>query len=159
MGGPETSVRRGEYASRGDYHIQPPADWDYYPTYVAKLGRVRAYLDGLPHGARVLDVGCGEGVLVAEYADRLAIEGVDANYSSVLVRAGSVTALPYADATFDRVLCLDVLEHLSFEEQPIALAELHRILAPGGEALLSVPTRAATKICHPTSAAGSDRAG
>jgi 2-polyprenyl-3-methyl-5-hydroxy-6-metoxy-1,4-benzoquinol methylase len=142
MGGPETSVRRGEYASRGDYHVQPPTDWDYYPTYVAKLARVRAYLDGLPEGTRVLDVGCGEGVLVAEYGGRLAIEGVDSNYSSNLVRAGSVTALPYGNATFDRVLCLDVLEHLSFEEQPIALAELHRILTPGGEALLSVPNLA-----------------
>ena len=142
MGGSDTSVRRGEYASRGDYHVQPPADWDYYPTYLAKLGWVRAYLDGLPKGTRVLDAGCGEGVLVAEYAGRLAIEGVDSNYSSDLVRAGSVTALPYENATFDRVLCLDVLEHLSFEEQPIALAELHRVLTPGGEALLSVPNLA-----------------
>ena len=142
MGGPKTSVRRGEYASRGDYHVRPPRDWDYYPTYVAKLGRVRAYLDGLPEGTRVLDAGCGEGVLVAEYVGRLAIEGVDSNYSSRIVRAGSVTALPYENARFDRVLCLDVLEHLSFEEQPIALADLHRILTPGGEALLSVPNLA-----------------
>jgi 2-polyprenyl-3-methyl-5-hydroxy-6-metoxy-1,4-benzoquinol methylase len=142
MGGPDTSVRRGEYASRGDYHVQPPTDWDYYPTYLAKLGRVRAYLDRLPRGTRVLDVGCGEGVLVAEYAGRLAIEGVDSNYSSDLVRAGSATALPFEAATFDRVLCLDVLEHLPFEEQPIALAELHRVLTPIGEALLSVPNLA-----------------
>jgi len=58
------------------------------------------------------------------------------------VRAGSVTALPYGDAAFDRALCLDVLEHLSFEEQPAALAELHRVLVPGGEALLSLPNLA-----------------
>src|SRR5215211_5602183 len=105
-------VRTGEYASRGDYHRELDPAWDYYPTYLAKLEAVRAWLDRLPAGTRVLDAGCGEGILVTEYANRLAIEGVDPNYSSARVRLGSVTALPYADATFRRALCLDVLEHL-----------------------------------------------
>lgn len=135
-------VRRGEYADRGDYHRSPDPDWDYYPTYLAKLEAVRGWLDGLPSGMRVLDAGCGEGVLVEEYAARLAIEGVDANYSSERVATGSLTALPYADATFDRALCLDVLEHLTFGEQPRALAELHRVLRPGGELLVSIPNLA-----------------
>ena len=135
-------LRRGEYAARGDYHRAPDPAWDYYPTYIAKLATVRAWLDQLPPTTRVLDAGCGEGVLVEEYADRLAIEGVDANYESPRVRWGSVTALPYGDDSFDRALCLDVLEHLSFEEQPAALAELHRVLKPGGEVLVSVPNLA-----------------
>ena len=67
---------------------------------------------------------------------------LDPHYSSERVRAGSLTALPYADASFDRALCLDVLEHLTFEEQPRALAELHRVLTPGGELLVSVPNLA-----------------
>jgi len=96
----------------------------------------------LPLSARVLDAGCGEGTLVDEYADRLTIEGVDAHYSSTRVRAGSVTALPYADGTFDRALCLDVLEHLPYDQQPLALAELHRVLRPAGELLISVPNLA-----------------
>ena len=135
-------VRRGEYAERGDYHRAPSPDWDYYPTYLAKLEAVRRWLDPLPPETRVLDAGCGEGVLVDEYASRLAIEGLDENYSSPRVRAGSVTALPYPAASFDRALCLDVLEHLTFEDQPRALAELHRILRPGGELLVSVPNLA-----------------
>jgi SAM-dependent methyltransferase len=81
-------------------------------------------------------------VLVEEFGGRLAIEGVDAHYSSDRVRPGSLTSLPYADASFDRALCLDVLEHLTFEEQPRALAELHRVLRPGGELLVSVPNLA-----------------
>ena len=135
-------VRGGEYAARGDYHREPDPSWDYYPTYLAKLAAVRAWLDTLPRSMRVLDAGCGEGVLVSEYADRLAIEGVDAHYSSERVHPGSVTALPYGPGVFDRALCLDVLEHLTFEEQPVALAELQRVLRPGGELLVSVPNLA-----------------
>ena len=135
-------MRSGEYAARGDYHRAPDPAWDYYPTYIAKLTAVRAWLAELPPDTRVLDAGCGEGVLVEEFAGRLRIEGVDANYSSDHVRPGSLTALPYAAATFDRALCLDVLEHLSYEEQPRALAELHRVLRSGGLLLVSVPNLA-----------------
>jgi SAM-dependent methyltransferase len=135
-------VRRGEYAARGDYHREADPDWEFYPTYIAKLAAVRAWLDQAPAGTRVLDAGCGEGVLVDEYQGRLAIEGIDPNYSSDRVRAGSLTALPYADATFDRALCLDVLEHLTFDEQPVALAELYRVLRPGGLLFVSVPNLA-----------------
>jgi SAM-dependent methyltransferase len=135
-------VRRGEYATRGDYHREPSPDWDYYPTYLAKLEAVRAWLDALPADTRVLDAGCGEGVLVDEYHRRLRIEGVDPNYGSERVRTGSLMALPCADGSFDRALCLDVLEHLTFEQQPVALAELFRVLRSGGELLVSVPNLA-----------------
>jgi SAM-dependent methyltransferase len=135
-------VRRGEYAARGDYHRTPDPSWDYYPTYLAKLDAVRRYLDAMPSVTRVLDAGCGEGILVEEYAGRLDIIGVDANYSSARVTLGSVTALPWPDASFDRALCLDVLEHLSYEDQPRALAELFRVLRPGGELFVSVPNLA-----------------
>ena len=138
----QPSVRGGEYATRGDYHRAPDPNWEFYPTYLAKLDAVRRWLNQSPRGTRVLDAGCGEGVLVEEYADRLAIEGIDPNYSSDRVRNGSLTALPFPDATFDGALCLDVLEHLSFDEQPRALAELFRALKPGGELLVSVPNLA-----------------
>lgn len=142
MSGSRPAVRGGEYAARGDYHRAPDPAWEYYPTYLAKLEAVRKWLAALPPGTRVLDAGCGEGVLVDEFAGRLAIEGVDAHYASDRVRSGSVTALPFADGRFERALCLDVLEHLTYEEQPRALAELHRVLAPAGELLVSVPNLA-----------------
>ena len=58
------------------------------------------------------------------------------------MQRGSLLALPFADGRFDRALCLDVLEHLAYEDQPKALAELHRVLGPGGELLVSVPNLA-----------------
>ena len=140
--GTDSPRREGEYASRGDYHRELDPTWEFYPTYLAKMERVRAYLDALPAGTKVLDAGCGEGVLVDEYAGRLAIEGVDLNYARPRVRQGALTALPAGDGVFDRVLCLDVLEHLPHADQARALAEIHRVLAPGGEALLSVPNLA-----------------
>jgi 2-polyprenyl-3-methyl-5-hydroxy-6-metoxy-1,4-benzoquinol methylase len=140
---PDTAgLRGGEYALRGDYHRTPDESWEYAPTYAAKLRWVRAQLDRLPAGSRVLDVGCGEGVLVDEYAGRLAIEGVDANYASERVRQASVLDLPFAAATFDCVLCLDVLEHLPHGDQPRGLTEMRRILKPGGHALFSLPNLA-----------------
>jgi ubiquinone/menaquinone biosynthesis C-methylase UbiE len=138
MTGPPT----GEYALRGDYHREPSPDWEFYPTYLAKLAFVRNYLSHLPAGMRVLDAGCGEGVLVEEFHGRLAIEGIDPNYASDHVTRGSLTQLPYADATFERATCLDVLEHLTFDEQPKALTELFRVIRPGGELLVSVPNLA-----------------
>ena len=136
------AIRRGEYEARGDYHRVPDPDWDYYPTYIAKLAAVRAWLEQLPGQTRVLDAGCGEGVLVEEFATRLSIEGLDPNYSSDRVRMGSLLDLPYEAGAFDRALCLDVLEHLQYNEQPRALAELFRVLRPSGELLVSVPNLA-----------------
>jgi SAM-dependent methyltransferase len=134
--------RHGEYATRGDYHRALDPEWDYYPTYLAKMEAVRAWLRGLPRQTRVLDAGCGEGVLVDEFAESLAIEGLDPNYSSKHVRTGSLLSLPYAAHTFDRALCLDVLEHLPYDDQIVALSELFRVLKPGGELLVSVPNLA-----------------
>lgn len=134
--------RTGEYAERGDYHRELSPDWEFYPTYLAKMTRVRAYLSALPAETRVLDAGCGEGLLVDEFAARLRIEGLDPHYQSARVRVGSLIELPYDTGVFDRVLCLDVLEHLSFDEQARALTEVYRVLRPGGELLVSVPNLA-----------------
>lgn len=142
MSPPSSVSRAGEYAERGDYHRNLSTDWEFYPTYIAKLAVVRAYLSALPKDTRVLDAGCGEGVLVDEFRTRLAIVGVDPNYSSDVVTTASLAKLPYPEASFDRALCLDVLEHLAYPEQSLALAELYRVVRPGGELLISVPNLA-----------------
>jgi SAM-dependent methyltransferase len=58
------------------------------------------------------------------------------------VTRASWAALPFPNGSFDRALCLDVLEHLPYPEQAPALAELFRVLRPGGELLVSVPNLA-----------------
>ena len=56
------------------------------------------------------------------------IQGFDSSYSSKNIKKGDIIKIPFKEEEFDIVLCLDVLEHLSFEEQNIALKELNRIL-------------------------------
>jgi SAM-dependent methyltransferase len=133
----------GEYAERGDYHREGDRNWRYYPVYVEKMRRVRAFLDRLDPASTIVDLGCGEGVLVEEYVARgFAIQGVDANYASRHVRQGDITSLPDEEASFDVVLCLDVIEHLSFAAQERAFAEIGRILKPEGRALVTLPNLA-----------------
>jgi SAM-dependent methyltransferase len=53
------------------------------------------------------------------------------------VTLGEVTALPFADATFDLVCALDIIEHV--EDEDGALSEISRVAKPGGSLLISTP--------------------
>jgi SAM-dependent methyltransferase len=95
---------------------------------------------------RVCDAGCGRGeVLLACARAGAEVAGVDysqaaieisrdtlAGVSGADVRLGDVTALPWPDASFDRVLSGDVIEHLPHAAGEAMLAEAHRVLRPGG---------------------------
>lgn len=138
-----TPYRGWEYARVGDYHRNLDPNWSYTPTYIRKMAFIRRYIASLPQTTKILDAGCGEGVLVEEFRQRgWQIEGLDLNYESEFVQLGDVRAMPYSDSSFDVVLFLDTLEHLSFEDQPKALQEIHRVLRPGGFLVVSVPNLA-----------------
>ncbi len=137
-------IYRGwEYAKKGDYHRHLDPDWSYTPTYLRKMRFVLKTVQQLPAHARILDAGCGEGVLVEKLrAQGRRIEGIDLNYESPCVRRGSVLEMPYPDRSFEVVLLLDVFEHLPYADQPRALAEIRRILRKEGWLLASVPNLA-----------------
>src|SRR6266498_5010735 len=118
-------------------------NWSYTPTYLQKMAFVEQFIESQPHNAKILEVACGEEVLVEEFGKKgWHIEGLDLNYESGCVRRGDVRNLPYPDACFDAVLFLDALEHLAFVDQPKALSEIHRVLKPQGHLVLSVPNLA-----------------
>ena len=95
---------------------------------------------------RLLDVGCGKKPyepIFAEHAS--AYIGVDPVENPLAELTGSVEALPVEDASFDVVLCNQVLEHA---DDPVrAVRELQRVLVPGGRLLL---TTHGTYYYHPS---------
>jgi 2-polyprenyl-3-methyl-5-hydroxy-6-metoxy-1,4-benzoquinol methylase len=138
-----TIALHGEYEERGEYHRQLDKNWKYYPVFVHKMRLVRKYLNANAKVGKTIDLGCGEGILVEEYRQRgFDIVGLDYNYESPHVIRGDMTRLLFEDASFDLALALDVIEHLSFEQQSQALAEIRRILKPGGRAILTIPNLA-----------------
>lgn len=136
-------IRGWEYARAGDYHRNLDLNWSYAPTYLRKMHFVRLWLDALGHEARVLDAGCGEGVLVEEYSAKgWNVAGIDLHYSSQWVRQGDILSMPYNAKSFDAVLLLDVFEHIAFVDQLRVLQEIKRVLKPGGNFLASIPNLA-----------------
>ncbi|MDP5071730.1 MAG: class I SAM-dependent methyltransferase [Congregibacter sp.] len=119
-------------------------------------------------GQRVLDLGCGEGrhVIAACALDGVDAVGVDLSLKDLatarermdefrdgsgedsalfLLLAGDALRLPFADASFDAVICSEVLEHIP--DYRSALAEIARVLRPGGRFCASVPRPWCERIC------------
>jgi SAM-dependent methyltransferase len=133
----------GEYAVKGEYHKTLDPYWPYLPVYLQKIALAKKFLDQIEPSKRILDAGCGEGVLVNEYHRRgYNIIGMDLNYSSQLIFKGNILTAPYANETFDVIINLDVLEHMIFPQQESAVREFARILKPGGFFFVSIPNLA-----------------
>lgn len=131
------------------------------------------HLDLRP-GMRVLDVGCGDGrhMAMTRAVAGVTAVGVDLGTDEVrgtierlrtldamppehggsaegagpwLVLRGDIYHLPFPDASFDRVIVSEVLEHLHDDRR--ALAEVSRVLAPGGRLAVSVPREGPEAVC------------
>lgn len=102
-------------------------------------------------GDNVLDVGCGPGFYCLELAEEVGAEGrvvgIDSaapmlalaahrcrGHENVSFREADVLSLPVHDSSFDRALCVQVLEYV--EDATSALAEMYRALRPGGRVVI-----------------------
>lgn len=124
-----------------------------HPDMIERRRRVRQAL-ALAPGERVIDIGCGPGFLTAEVADDVGPSGwscgLDLSASMLALararsagqpgaawvdfREGDAAALPFPDAAFDAAVATQVYEYVG--DVARALAELHRVLRPGGRAVI-----------------------
>jgi ubiquinone/menaquinone biosynthesis C-methylase UbiE len=112
------------------------------------------HLDGLPDGARLLDVGCGTGDLLRRLGGRFECAGCDpagemleharAANPAVELAVAPAEALPFEDGRFDVALLIEVVRYLD-DPRP-ALRELTRVLRPGGLALVTFAPLGTTSL-------------
>lgn len=123
---------------------------------------------GIGPGTSVIDVGCGAGrhsfeayrrgadivafdqditelADVSKMFEAMADAGEAPDTARAEARAGDALALPYADDTFDVVIASEILEHVPADEA--AIAELVRVLKPGGALAITVPRWLPEKVC------------
>lgn len=134
------SVDFGPRASR--YDELRPADETWWTVFDAILR------EGDFRGRRVLEVGCGTGMLAAELSERVAarVWAIDSEPAMVelalrrlpTVRKGRAESLPFKDAWFERVLMRQVIQHL---DRAKALPEVARVLEPGGRLIVATFAR------------------
>lgn len=130
------------------YYERYWSDEGFFPKGMMSPGLEALYRSCIPPGATVLDVGCGDGQTSGAWlaANGRKYRGVDVSSNAVAEarRAGldaiaiqDASLLPFQSATFDAVVCIEVLEHLF--DPAAALAEMCRVLKPGAVFIATVP--------------------
>jgi SAM-dependent methyltransferase len=130
--------------------------WWYVALHARTLAAARRQI-GSVRAARILDAGCGTGGMARHLAALGEVTAID--YSGValgfaarreLPRLGraSVERLPFRSDTFDLVVSLDVLCHGAVGSEAGAMAEMARVLRPGGHLILNLPAYPALMSAH-----------
>lgn len=100
--------------------------------------------EALEPGARVLDLGCGSGKIMGPLLRAgYEVVGLDVAREGLLLGEGErvegdARYLPFKAEAFEAVVCYDVLQHLLAPEREGAVAEMWRVLAPGGKVFIEV---------------------
>ncbi len=144
--------KEGIYSRLGDYHKDIDKKWAYYPIFLSKMNFIDKFFKEIPKNYKILDAGCGEGLLVEKFRKQgyKNFYGIDKNYSSRYVKKSDVSKLSYKNKSFDIALCLETLQYLSFKSQEKALNEIKRVLKEDGTVIITIPNQKhfAARIFH-----------
>jgi SAM-dependent methyltransferase len=130
--------------------------WWYAGMRAISMALLSPALAAGPRPARILDAGCGTGHNLLHLSRFGRAVGIDLSSEALRfcrvrgAAAGkaSLLALPFPDATFDCVTSFDVLYHRWVADDRVAVAELARVLRPGGVLLVRVPALRALWGAH-----------
>ena len=130
--------------------------WWYAGMRAISLALLAPALPPLPESARILDAGCGTGNNLRHLARHGRAVGVDLSDDAlrfcrsrgVAAAKAGLLALPFPDASFDCVTSFDVLYHRWVRDDRAAVAEMARVLRPGGVLLVRVPALRALWGAH-----------
>jgi 2-polyprenyl-3-methyl-5-hydroxy-6-metoxy-1,4-benzoquinol methylase len=148
-----------KYEDQQDYHWQHT-----YGSWKRRAPRLHARYDlaikilknkTSIKGKKVIDLGCGDGVLLYKlWRHGAIVHGLDGSPKAVglgkkrlaklgasvqFYEAGSVYSAPFEDSYFDAVVSVEVIEHL--DDSTAFLKEIHRLLKPGGVFVCTTPSR------------------
>jgi SAM-dependent methyltransferase len=129
----------------GELRRNPPRSSPTYAVRAPLAAWLQREAAARPGPYRVLDVGCGVKPYYPFFAERASeYVGVDVVENPAADLEGAAESLPVEDASFDLVLCNQVLEHAN--DPPQAIRELRRVVAPGGRVLASTH---GVQVYHP----------
>jgi len=161
---------------RADPALHDPQHWDSYWSSksdtsgwlydlvagIYRRGVIMPYLErfvrrNFPAGAALLHAGCGSGQVDVPLHGHVRITAVDISPAALRLYArhnpvaahieqADIFRLPFMDASFDGVYNLGVMEHFTNEEITRILAELRRVLRPGGKSVLFWPRTSAPSV-------------
>lgn len=144
----------------------PPPEEYTEEYFLANCGGFQEYLSGkLPlrhrkaleylavrRGEVILDIGCGRGELLRACSEKGG-RPVGIDYSAAAIKISkrgqdnpaliqaSATALPFRQETFDKVIMLDIVEHLSSDDLMICLRDVRRVLRKEGQVIIHTPNQ------------------
>ena len=131
--------------------------WDYYQnevpeSFAGSYARLRFLANRIQNASSVLNIGCGTGIFEQLALERrINIHSLDPSERSILhlrarlklgekAQVGYIQNIPFPDSKFDAVVVSEVIEHLTVELMRQGLAEIRRVLKPGGRIIGTVPS-------------------
>ncbi|MDT4969099.1 MAG: O-methyltransferase StaMB [Acidobacteriota bacterium] len=158
---PVDEAREGIY-DRSFYPVVTHFTYALQPSATARLNFINGIVSSMRAGhARVADLGCGSGVILTEilamkphwFGKGLDISEASVKYARRLAahkkveeraefRVGNIADLPFDDESLDLVVASEIIEHMA--EPELVVAEIARVLRPGGKVVLTMPIQSHT---------------